>query len=282
MGWVTLDDGQHVLIGSSGKVAATRAQISSASGGKERGKALAGRSKGAVARAVAKARASKAKPSLREQAEKARAAKGMSPEDRKLAANVKYSFWRSNAPTSGLGASSYKKQEAASKAINEGAKKAPDVYAKARSAVDAKIEAFRAKRLTPELTMSQHGAKLKVKEYDQWQQFKGTKTVTPNEPEHSWQRQHSDLGDPHDYYKNKAKWTDRDYKEVQGIIKSGGAPDWMKHQARDYKAGTHESLVPSKPEIDKQRKAQGIKGRFKDNKIEAVVRKAKLRVSLAQ
>ncbi len=75
MGWVTLDDGQHILIGSSGKVLATRAQISSVSGGKERGKALAGSSKGAVARAVAKARAA-AKPSLREQAEKARAAKG--------------------------------------------------------------------------------------------------------------------------------------------------------------------------------------------------------------
>jgi hypothetical protein len=41
----------------------------------------------------------------------------------------------------------------------------------------------------------------------------------------------------------------------------------MKQQARDYKAGTHESLVPSKSEIDKQRKAQGIKGRIKDNPI---------------
>ncbi|MGO8898582.1 MAG: hypothetical protein ACLQU5_09555 [Isosphaeraceae bacterium] len=30
MGWVTLEDGQHVLIGSSGKVLATRSQISSA------------------------------------------------------------------------------------------------------------------------------------------------------------------------------------------------------------------------------------------------------------
>ncbi len=59
MGWVTLEDGQHVLIGPGGKTLATRAQISSASGGKERGKALAGKSKGAVARAVAKARASK-------------------------------------------------------------------------------------------------------------------------------------------------------------------------------------------------------------------------------
>ncbi len=81
MGWVTLEDGQHVLIGPSGRVLATRAQTSSASGAKERGKALAGRSKGAVARAVAKARTSKAKPSLREQAEKARAAKG-NKEDR--------------------------------------------------------------------------------------------------------------------------------------------------------------------------------------------------------
>ncbi len=79
MGWVTLDDGQHVYIGSGGKVLATRSAISSASGGKERGKALATRSKTAIggvsartARAIEHARA--AGPSLREQAEKARAA----------------------------------------------------------------------------------------------------------------------------------------------------------------------------------------------------------------
>jgi len=54
MGWVTLEDGQHILIGPGGKTLATRAQISAhAGGGKERGKALAGRSKAAVARAVA-------------------------------------------------------------------------------------------------------------------------------------------------------------------------------------------------------------------------------------
>ncbi len=65
MGWVTLDDGQRVFIGPGGKVAATRAQISSASGAKERGKALAAKSKGAVARAVAKARAGKSKSSVK-------------------------------------------------------------------------------------------------------------------------------------------------------------------------------------------------------------------------
>jgi len=41
MGWITLDDGQHVFIGSGGKVLATRSTISSAAGGKERGRALA-------------------------------------------------------------------------------------------------------------------------------------------------------------------------------------------------------------------------------------------------
>jgi hypothetical protein len=48
MGWVTLDDGQHVYIGAGGKVLATRSAISSAGGGKERGKALAARSKAAI------------------------------------------------------------------------------------------------------------------------------------------------------------------------------------------------------------------------------------------
>ncbi len=90
MGWVTLDDGQHVLIGSSGKVLATRAQISSASGGKERGQALAARSKAAIAHArarpdlhlppVARAKRIKAKAAaestLKDQVAKARAAKG--------------------------------------------------------------------------------------------------------------------------------------------------------------------------------------------------------------
>ncbi len=72
MGWVTLDDGQHVYIGSSGRVLATRAPISSGpGGGKERGKALAARSKAAIGKATGKG-----KPSLKEQADKARAAKG--------------------------------------------------------------------------------------------------------------------------------------------------------------------------------------------------------------
>ena len=87
MGWVTLDDGQKVLIGPSGKVLATRAQISSASGGKERGQALASRTKAAIAKVTAGKRntslvehAKAAGPSLREQADKARAAKGTTEE----------------------------------------------------------------------------------------------------------------------------------------------------------------------------------------------------------
>ncbi len=52
MGWVTLDDGQHVYIGSGGKVLATRGAISSVSGGGERGRALAERSKAAIGKAT--------------------------------------------------------------------------------------------------------------------------------------------------------------------------------------------------------------------------------------
>ncbi len=57
--WVTLDDGQKVFIGSGGRVLATRGAISSAAGGKERGKALAERSRAAVARGLTKARKAK-------------------------------------------------------------------------------------------------------------------------------------------------------------------------------------------------------------------------------
>ena len=46
MGWVTLDDGQHVFIGAGGKVLATRGAISSAGGAKERGKARSGAEQG--------------------------------------------------------------------------------------------------------------------------------------------------------------------------------------------------------------------------------------------
>lgn len=67
MGWVTLDDGQHVFIGAGGKVLATRGKISSAGGAKERGKALAARSKAAIA----KARQWHGRMSLKEQAERA-------------------------------------------------------------------------------------------------------------------------------------------------------------------------------------------------------------------
>ena len=48
--WVTLDDDQHVYISDGGKVLATRSKISSAGGGKERGKSLAARSKAAIGR----------------------------------------------------------------------------------------------------------------------------------------------------------------------------------------------------------------------------------------
>ncbi len=56
MGWVTLDDGQKVFIGSGGRVLATRGAISSAAGGKERGKALAQRSQAAIGKALGKAK----------------------------------------------------------------------------------------------------------------------------------------------------------------------------------------------------------------------------------
>ncbi len=59
MGWVTLDDGQRVFIGPGGRVLATRSQISSASGGKERGKTLAGSSKAAIGRGFMKGRKAK-------------------------------------------------------------------------------------------------------------------------------------------------------------------------------------------------------------------------------
>ncbi len=54
--WVTLDDDQHVYISDGGKVLATRGAISSAAGGKERGRALAGRSKAAIGKALGKAK----------------------------------------------------------------------------------------------------------------------------------------------------------------------------------------------------------------------------------
>jgi hypothetical protein len=51
--WVTLDDDQHVYISDGGKVLATRSAISKAGGAKERGKALAARSKAAIGKAMA-------------------------------------------------------------------------------------------------------------------------------------------------------------------------------------------------------------------------------------
>jgi hypothetical protein len=52
--WVTLDDDQHVYISDRGKVLATRGAISSASGGKERGKELEARSKAAISKVTTK------------------------------------------------------------------------------------------------------------------------------------------------------------------------------------------------------------------------------------
>jgi hypothetical protein len=73
--WVTISESD------GGKVLATRGAIGSAGGGKERGKALAAKSKAAIGKAAAKStraieHAKAAGPSLREQADKARAAKG--------------------------------------------------------------------------------------------------------------------------------------------------------------------------------------------------------------
>ncbi len=50
--WVTLADDQHVYISDGGKVLATRGKISSAAGGKDRGKALAARSRAAIGKAT--------------------------------------------------------------------------------------------------------------------------------------------------------------------------------------------------------------------------------------
>ena len=46
--WVTTEDDRHIFISDGGKVCAMRSQISRASGGTERGKALAARSKAAM------------------------------------------------------------------------------------------------------------------------------------------------------------------------------------------------------------------------------------------
>jgi hypothetical protein len=56
--WVTLDDDQHVYISDGGKVLATRSAISSAGGGKQRGKALAARSKAAIGKATGRSKLS--------------------------------------------------------------------------------------------------------------------------------------------------------------------------------------------------------------------------------
>src|SRR5208283_4963618 len=68
--WVTLDDDQHVYISDGGKVLATRGKISSAGGGKERGKALAARSKAAIGRVGGKVKETQA---YRKSAEKSHA-----------------------------------------------------------------------------------------------------------------------------------------------------------------------------------------------------------------
>ncbi len=54
MGWVTLDDGQHVYIGSGGKVLATRSGISATAGGRERMGAMRSKAQGAVHQALAR------------------------------------------------------------------------------------------------------------------------------------------------------------------------------------------------------------------------------------
>jgi hypothetical protein len=95
--WVTLDDDQHVYISDGGKVLAKRSAISSAGGGKDRGKSLIAKSKAAIGKITGKQtkttgpstgdvrpevttraieHAKAAGPTLREQADKARAAKG--------------------------------------------------------------------------------------------------------------------------------------------------------------------------------------------------------------
>ncbi len=89
MGWVTLDDGQHVYIGSGGKVLATRSAISATAGGRERMGAMRSKAHAAVHKALQRSHgktaptvehAKAAGPTLREQADKARAGKGTAQE----------------------------------------------------------------------------------------------------------------------------------------------------------------------------------------------------------
>jgi hypothetical protein len=260
MGWVTLDDGQHVYIGSRGefmprgpgspreerharlgtrtapeKIGTMRqraaAMIRAKRAREGKGVKPADKAHGAGPGGMAKAAAS-----LREQAAAARAGKG-APEERGLAAAVKYSFWRSGAPTAGLGAGKLSRQEASSKVIEAGAAKHPSVYAKARAAVDAKIAGFAAKRETPVLALGEHEGKLTVKQYDAWGGLKGTKTITPHTPVNEWERRKTDM---------PAK------------------PVFSEHEEREYKAiGKRTTLEPTKAEIATQRKVQGITGRIK-------------------
>jgi hypothetical protein len=181
------------------------------------------------------AAAGKKASTLREQAAMARKRKGMTPEQRTAAAAVKYSFWRTGAPTSGLGAQgTYKRSEAASKTIEASPHSA--AVAKARAEVQAKIEQFKAKRETPTLQLGQHEGKLKVKEYGTWGEYKGTKTITPHTPVNPWERQKTDMPT----MPKPSPLEQREYKNI----------------------AARSSLQPTASDIARQRKLQGITGRI--------------------
>lgn len=84
--WVTLDDDQHVYISDGGKVLATRSKISSAGGGKERGKALAARSKAAIGKAMSR---SGAVERARSRIENSEIAENFTPELKQAHAGLK-------------------------------------------------------------------------------------------------------------------------------------------------------------------------------------------------
>jgi hypothetical protein len=85
--WITVgDDDQHVYVTDSGKIAATRSAISSAGGAKERGKALAARSKAAIGKAMSR---SGAVERARSRIENSEIAENFTPELKQAHAGLK-------------------------------------------------------------------------------------------------------------------------------------------------------------------------------------------------
>lgn len=202
--------------------------------------------------------------SVREQADAHRAARGLTPEERHIVALTYFQWWTVGGPHRQTVASRYGGEALCRMGdrINEAAKDHPELVRKAVEEVRAHIERFKARRQTPRLILTPHGAKFAVRQYDYWGQFAEERTTWGSEDVRPFS--HGSSPDWIEYLTRRTQW-DAHNARLAADVASGKlrvnrpVPDWFREAVRDwYRINKRSTLIPTPAERQRYRKAAGL------------------------